>query len=55
MGNVSWRGQASSVDTDSSLQGDQDEDTGTDGHLPVAPVGALSATALVFLKMLTNG
>lgn len=30
MGNISWRSQASSEDTDSSLQGDLDEDTGKD-------------------------
>lgn len=30
MGNISWRGQGSSEDTDSSLQGDLDEDTGKD-------------------------
>lgn len=34
MGNISWRSQASSEDTDSSLQGDLDEDTGTDTHPP---------------------
>lgn len=28
MGNIGWRSQASSEDTDSSLQGDLDEDTG---------------------------
>lgn len=32
MGNISWRSQASSEDTDSSLQGDLDEDTGKDTH-----------------------
>lgn len=30
MGNITWRSQASSEDTDSSLQGDLDEDTGKD-------------------------
>lgn len=30
MGNISWRGQGSSEDTDSSLPGDLDEDTGKD-------------------------
>lgn len=34
MGNISWRSQASSEDTeDSSLQGDLDEDTGKETHL----------------------
>lgn len=33
MGNISWRSQASSEDTDSSLQGDLDEDTGKDTTL----------------------
>lgn len=32
MGNISWRSQGSSEDTDSSLQGDQDEDSGTDTY-----------------------
>lgn len=30
MGNISWRSQVSSEDTDSSLQGDLDEDSGKD-------------------------
>lgn len=33
MGNISWRSQASSEDTDSSLQGDLDEDTGKDTNI----------------------
>lgn len=56
MGNVSWRGQASSEDTDSSLQGDQDEDTGKDTRSLVAHMGTWSTTVLLFfLETLTNG
>lgn len=38
MGNVSWRSQASSEDTDSSLQGDLDEETGKDTKTVVFPL-----------------
>lgn len=50
MGNVSWRGQASSEDTDSSLQGDLDEDTGTDAPSPVAHTGSFEGNSAVFLR-----
>lgn len=38
MGNIGWRSQASSEDTeDSSLQGDLDEDTGKERHTAPPP------------------
>lgn len=55
MGNVSWRGQSSSEDTDSSLQGDLDEDTGTDAPSPAAHTGSFECNTLVFLDVLANG
>lgn len=53
MGNISWRSQASSEDTDSSLQGDLDEDTGTDTNSPIVRMVDYEINAVVFLLMLT--
>lgn len=50
MGNVSWRGQASSEDTDSSLQGDLDEDTGTDTPSLAAHTGSFECNNVSFLR-----
>lgn len=50
MGNVSWRGQASSEDTDSSLQGDLDEDTGTDSPSLAAHMGSFEYNSASFLR-----
>lgn len=53
MGNISWRSQASSEDTDSSLHGDLDEDTGTDTNSPIVRMVDYEINAVVFLLMLT--
>lgn len=41
MGNISWRSQGSSEDTDSSLQGDLDEDTGITTNPPMTHDGLM--------------
>lgn len=50
MGNVIWRGQASSEDTDSSLQGDLDEDTGTDIPSLAAHTRSFKCNSAGFLR-----
>lgn len=50
MGNVNWRGQASSEDTESSLQGDLDEDAGTNTHSLAAHTGSFDCNSAGFLR-----
>lgn len=49
MGNISWRSQASSEDTDSSLQGDLDEDAGKENFSNHSVSGACKTEKAVLL------